>query len=664
MPSFVIDLEELSETDSPDLEDVLTDVQVQSGFISELKRTFEDRLESEDELTTDFELSRVCEQSWAEDGDEEQIKRQIKALSKRLHPVQKKEKGLLFHNTDSEVLVAHYHASEGWVKDANELISGDRVDKDSVISMFAMEPTSDESSSVVDADYYTESTTFMQIFGVLSDDVLREIPDREVYINGNPLYDDRYSVTYDFGRDQCSAMIDNGSLSLDSDTGSFSIETTLDGEPHMLEYDFEGGWFGLARSENVSKFERDFIQYKFKWLTASRIYRNLIDNETGYKEHRSYVEMADSNVQKSEEESERGDVIFAKHDDEGVINREFADDILRAVFGKEQYRLYFASHQTVSESENLRLESGDYTVVFSNIRANSIDDSDAMLQILYQQATNENLARNRRYLTAAGLLAGINIVSDDAAAKSLEAVVKQSSFGEIWGFIENQLKSPGTAEDFRGALNTLFDDVGIETSTAQLVDGGFGYDSFHRLAGMIDESGKRLGLYAGDLSRLDEEGYRSVITIGLDQRIDANLSRESETGRGPSDIRLRNGDGEVIYIGECKYWNNGNSGVRSNLVEPLDQLETYDQHESYNSVIIFFQSEDFSDLTIRKVWQKIDRRLDEIDGDYSLEDEMSDTPNSRIYRRSDGASNDRFLSIHVLDVGAEQHHQVSTEASD
>jgi len=663
MPSFIVDLETISENGSPELEEGTMDVQVDSGFIDELKLTFENRLDSEEELRTDIEISRVCQQSWTEDINEELIKEQIMSLSERLHPVQMTEKGLLFHSTASEVLVAHYHASEGWVKDSNELISGDRVDKDSVISMFALESTSDGGDSVVDAEYYTESTTFMRIFGVLSDDVLRDIPEREVYINGNPLYDERYSVTYSFSRDQCASMIENDSLLLDEESNSFSIEKPLNGEPHMLEYDFEGGWFGLSRSEDISKFEQDVIQYKHGWLTASRIYRNLVRDELKYEEYRSRVELDNSSIQKFEEENERGDVIFAKHDDEGAILCEFADSILRDIVGKEQYRLYFASHQTVSENGNLQLESGDCSLTLSNIRNDSIESREDMLQVLYKQATNEELSRNRRYLTAAGLLAGIGNVSDDAAAESLEDVVKQSSFGEIKGFINDQLNSAETPESFKRSLNTLFDEVGIETGTAEIVDGGFDYDDFNRLADMIDESGNRLGLCAGDLDELDEEGYRSVITVGVDQRIDANLTREAETGRGPSDIRLRNDEGEVIYIGECKYWKKSNSGVESNLVDPLDQLETYDQGESFNSLIIFFESDDFSELDIGGIWEKIDGKLDELDEDYSLDDRMSDTPYSRIYRWSDRSQDDQFLSIHVIDVGAQQHHQVSAETA-
>ncbi|KMT45638.1 hypothetical protein EL22_29020 [Halostagnicola sp. A56] len=83
MPSFVLDLETLSENDSPELGEVVTDVQVQSGFIEELKRTFTDRLDSEDELTTNFELSRVYQQSWAEDGNEDIIKENVTSLSKQ-----------------------------------------------------------------------------------------------------------------------------------------------------------------------------------------------------------------------------------------------------------------------------------------------------------------------------------------------------------------------------------------------------------------------------------------------------------------------------------------------------------------------------------------------------------------------------------------------------
>jgi len=613
MTSFVIDLGILTEKESPGLTQLVTDVQVQPGFITDLKETFENRLDTEEELTTEFELETVYEESWSDDGDEKIIKQNISSLSKRLHPVQKRNKGLLFHTTDSELLVAHYHANEGWVKDSEQLISGDRVDKDSVISMFALEEAPDSDDSVVNADFYTESTTFMEIFGVLSDEVLREIPEREVYISGNPDYDNRYSVKYSFDRDQCMDMVEDGSLSLDVDSDSFLIEKSIENEPHMLEYEFEGGRFGLTRSENVSNFERDVIQYRHGWLTSRRIYQNLVGKDTQYAEYNSMVQKEDATVQKFEQQTELGDVVFSKHDDEGIISQEFADDILRSIIGQKKHRLYFASHLTVPENKNLQINSGDHTLNLSNIRTDSIEDGQTMLKVLYDQATNESLQRNRRYLTAAGLLVGITHLSDDSASDSLISIARESSFKGIEGFIRDQLDSANTPEDFRNSLNALFDEVGTDTKTAELVEGEFDYDSFYRLVEMINQAGEGLKLSAGDLSELDEEGYRSVITIGVDQRIDGNLTREAETKRGPSDIRLRNDDGEVIYIGECKYWNEGNSGVQSNLETPLDQLSTYDQDEKFNSVIIFFESDEFKRLDIATVWGKISDKLNDLD---------------------------------------------------
>ena len=523
-------------------------------------------------------------------GDTELIQEHVISLAEKLHAIQKSDKGLLFHSTASEVLVAHYHENEGWVNDSGALINGDRVDKDSVISMFALESTTDDPDDpVVDVEYYTESTTFMQIFGVLSDDVLQEIPKQEVYLNGDPTYDERYWLRYSFERDQCVEMLDDGSLSLDPEAGTFSIEKQRDAEPRPFEYAFNGGRFGLSRSEDISRFQREYIQYKHGWLTASRVYRYLVSDEGPYDESRTRAHLSDSSVRKCEEMTDRGHVVFAKHDDEGVITQEFADTIIRAIAGKEQYRLYFASHQDVSEHDVLRFDSEDHTLVFSNIDASSAEGAAVKLQVLYDQATNESLSSARSYITAAGLLVGINEVSNSVAAESLEGVVAQSSYGVLRGFIEQKLDATESPEAFRSSLNAYFDTVGTETQSATLVGDGFEYDSFRRLVGMIDNAGQSLELSAGDFSDLDEEGYRSVITATVGQRIDGNLTREAETGRGPSDIRLQDDDGNVIYIGECKLWSSNNSGAGSNTRKPLEQIETYDQHQLFNSIIIFFQ---------------------------------------------------------------------------
>jgi hypothetical protein len=188
-----------------------------------------------------------------------------------------------------------------------------------------------------------------------------------------------------------------------------------------------------------------------------------------------------------------------------------------------------------------------------------------------------------------------------------------------------------------------------------LVGEGFGYDSFRRFVEMIDNAGRSIELSAGDFSDLDEEGYRSVVTAAVGQRIDGNLTREAETGRGPSDIRLRDGEGNILYIGECKYWNTNNSGAGANIEKPLNQLETYDQHEAFNSIIVFFKSDDYSRLDIDTVWERAEERLSTHDRSYVLEDEMTSMQRSRIYRSNDGR--ERFLSVHIIDVGAEQHHE-------
>lgn len=662
MSSFILDLDTLVETESPSLNELVTPVQVEDGFINELKQTFGNRLELEEGLSPELSLKSICRQAWMEDGNHESVQTHMISLARGLHALQKANKGLLFHSTDSEVLVAHYHENEGWVNASGSLISGDRVDTDSVISMFALESlTDDPADPVVDAEYYTESTTVMRIFGVLSDDVLQEIPSQEVYLNGDPAYDERYSIRYSLSRDQCVEMLDDGSLSLNSESGIFSIEKERDTEPRPFTYTFEGGRFGLSRSEELSRFQREYIQYKHGWLTAKRVYRHLVSDEGTYEESRQTINLSDSTIRKCEEPTDRGHVVFSKHGDEGVIGQEFANSIIRAIAGKEEYRLYFASHQDVPEHEVIQLDSGDHRLIFSNIAANTIEEATAELQLMYDQATDNTLPRARRYMTAAGLLVGINNVSDSVAAESLDGIVAQSSYGALKGFVEQELAAAESPNVFQSSLNTLFDTFGTETQPVALVGDGFDFDGFRRLAEMIDNAGRGLELSAGDFSTLDEEGYRSVVTVAVDQRIDGNLTREAETGRGPSDIRLRDNDGNVIYIGECKYWNENNSGAGENVEKPLNQLKTYDQHQQFNSIIIFFKSDDFSRLTLDKVWDRAEEKLQEHDENHTLEDEMSETPRSRIYKCNlEDGGEERILSLHVFDVGVEQYHATDT----
>ncbi|WP_330630350.1 hypothetical protein [Halocatena halophila] len=664
MPSFILDLDILVENNSPKLEEVATQVQVEPGFIRELKRTFGNDLDSVSELEIGIQISNICELAWEDNENSEKIQKHTVALAERLHGAQKANKGLLFHSTSSEVLIAHYRENEGWVKDSDILISGDRVDKDSVISMFALEASaSNRDVSVVNADYYTDSTTIMQIFNVLSDDILQEIPDREVYLNGEPVYDGRYSVRYSFGRWQCIEMLDDGSLRLDSDSETFTIEKQHDAKPRLYNYTFDGGRFGLLRCDKLWKFEREYFKHKHGWLTSKRVYRHLVNKENTYKESRTEIKFSDSTIRKCEKATDHGHVVFAKHNDDGVLTQEFADKIIRSITSNKQYRLYFASHQDVPEHENLRFESGDYTLVFPNIDAGSITKRRDELQLLYDQATNDGLPLVRQYMTAAGLLIGLSTVSKTSSANSLKGVIASSTYGAIQGYIEQKLETAETPDAFRSSLNAYFDTVGTETQPASIVDGSFGYDGFKRLVQMIDKAGRSLKLSAGDFKGLNEEGYRSVITSTIGQRIDGNLVREPETGRGPADIRLQDNNGDVIYIGECKYWTEDNTGAEYNVKKPLEQLDTYYQHQLFDSIIIFFKSEDYSQLDINAVWKEIDEKLASHDTTLSLEDKMSETPRSRIYERQSARNNEyRYLSIHVFDVSATQHHEITAYA--
>lgn len=56
------------------------------------------------------------------------------------------------------------------------------------------------------------------------------------------------------------------------------------------------------------------------------------------------------------------------------------------------------------------------------------------------------------------------------------------------------------------------------------------------------------------------------------------------------------------------------------------------------------------------MWERAEAKLDDYNGTHILEDEMSETPRSRIYK-SGSEGDERFLSLHVFDVGTEQHHE-------
>ena len=662
MISFVLELDTLADEDDADLDDILTEVEVTPSFTRELKDTFDD-LDAESEQNLDLRLSEVCKFVWEEDEESDRVQEYVRSLAEDLYTIQQAEKGLLFHGSDSEILVAHYHQNAGWVHESDELISGDRIDKDSVISMFSLEP-SDEGSreSIVDLEYYTDSTRFLEIFGVLSDDELQVIPEQEAYLNGDPKYEDRYSVTYSFGREHCLEMLSDNMLSLDSANDEFTITKELEDGVSSLEYEFDGGRFGLSRVDTLARFERDYIQYKHGWLTSNRVYRHLVRGEDAYVESRAKVKLSDAEIRKSEEQSDNGDVIFSRSDDDGTLSQTFADKILNSIVGNDQYRIYIASHQNVPEHEVIKFESNDHSLSLPNIGKESIEEGKTELQTMYNHASDGDLKETRRRATAAGLLIGVSEKSTNSAAESIREIVLSSTYGQIAGFIKEKLENTSSSLEFETSLNTYFDTIGTETRRIPLLEDGFSRESYNRLVNMIDKAGQALELSAGDFVELGEEGYRSVVSGSVDPRIDGNITREAETTSGPTDMRIRNTEGDVVYIGECKYWRQGKAAEYS-VKKALDQLHSYDQGQQFNSVIVFFASDEYQRMTREDTWGKAEKKLENYDPDYQLVDERDDSPRSRLYKlrlKDEGA--ERFVSLHVFDVGAERHHD--TDASE
>lgn len=662
MTSFVLELDTLADNDDVDLDDILTEVEVASNFTRELKDTFAD-LDTESEQNLDLRLSEVCRFVWEEDDKSDRIQEYVRSLAEDLYTIQQADKGLLFHGSDSEILVAHYHQNAGWVHESDELISGDRIDKDSVISMFSLEPSNEGfEESIVDLEYYTDSTRFLDIFGVLSDDELQAIPEQEAYLNGDPKYEDRYSVTYSFGREHCLEMLSDNMLSLDSANDEFTIIKELEDDVSSLEYEFEGGRFGLSRADTLAGFERDYMQYKHGWLTSNRVYRHLVRGEGAYIESRTKVEVSDTEIRKSEEQTDNGDVVFSRFDDSGNLSQTFADKILNSIVGNDQYRIYIASHQNVSEHEVVKFESNGQSLSLPNIGNESIEEGKTELRTMYDQATDDDLDETRRRATAAGFLIGIGEKSTTIAAESIKEIALSSSYDQIAGFVHEKLESSGSSLEFESSLNAYFDTIGTETRRIPLLEHGFGKESYIRLVDMIDEAGQALELSAGDFVELGEEGYRSVVSGSVDPRIDGNITREAETTSGPTDMRIRNNEGDVVYIGECKYWRQGQAAEYS-VKKALDQLHSYDQGQQFNSVIVFFGSDEYQQMSRGDTWEKAEKKLESHDPDYQLVDKRNDSPRSRLYKlRLNDEDTERFVSLHVFDVGAERHHD--TDASE
>jgi hypothetical protein len=578
-------------------------------------------------------------------------------------------KNLLFHYTGSRILVIHFRENQGWVHNADALVNGERIDPDSIISMFVLDHLSIKSeNAIADVAYHTRSIQFMKSFNIISEERLREIPYDEVYIKGDPKYSQRYTVEYSFRRAEFQQLVEENIVALHTDPGDFDIEKQSDNRINTFCHNFLGGRFGITRTNNLSKFERDLIRYDSGCLTSKRTYNHLVKEVGEYIEdrHTVYIPESEESINKREERETHADVIFSRHDDDGAIETEFADQIIRSICNKSDYRLYFASHQGQDRNGSLDFESSDEDrLIFSNVPSGNLKENNyKKLNFLYEQATDENFNQTRRYQTATTLLGLIQNLVDSASANSLEQIYAQSSYAHMRCAAENILHD-SELSDFKSNFSSRFHGVGVPARRVDLVEDGFDKSDFERLLKIIDDAGEQLKLIAGDIRSLDEEGYRSFLFGIFNSRINGTLTRESETRRGQSDLRLANSSGGIVYIGEAKYWTKQNGGTKEHVEQPLDQISTYDQAQNFNSIVIFFDSENYQKKTINDVWQDCENKLEKYSEDFRLSDPRDSSNTSKIYQLElESGSKQRFVSLHVYDVTSRQYHESETDSEE
>lgn len=663
MSSFVLELEQIAGDADPPTSELITEVEVSAGFIDQMKGAFGNQLESEDSIVPDIGLRDLCDEAWARDVENSGIYERVRAVSERLHSEQKTEKGLLFHNTESEILVSHFRTSEGWIYDTNELINGDRIDNDSIISIFILTEADDEDGTVlVNVDYYTESLTFMEQFNVLSEDKLTEVPYNQVYLKGSPIHDDRYDVRYSLDRDRCVEMVADESLKLDIDENQFTIEQSVGSENRRLTYSYLSGRFGFTGNDDIEKFKRDWYKYRFGCLTSRRLYNYRIDEEQEYTESRHEIDIPeiDESIVKREDIDSRLDVIFNRPSHNGKITRNFANEIIRSVRGGDEYHIYFASHRDHTPDRTLHISSDESEVVFTNIRDEDVENQDK-IQRLYQQAVDDSLNNQRRLQIARGIIAAVEESADTVAADSLVGIRSATEINAPDEMIQQLLNETDSPEQFIQRVNTYFDEIGAETRTASLVSDGFTRDDYDRLLQIIDEAGRELENAAGDFASLDEEGYRSVLTSNVSTRIDRRITREAETSSGPADMRLYSDSGDIIYLGECKRWYSNNTGVENNV--PLSQMADYDLGQAFNSIIIFYESQDYEDMSLTDVLGKVDTRLNEHSEECERLEDVGSRTGTRLYNLPIEEGGDaRFVSIHIYDVGHSEENEAHPDA--
>jgi hypothetical protein len=661
MSSFVLELEHLSGDADPPTSELITEVEVSDEFIDQMTAAFGTQLESEDSVVPDIGLQDLCEGIWHNDTGNSEIYERVRAFSEGLHSEQKAEKGLLFHSTESEILVSHFRTSEGWIYDTNDLINGDRIDNDSIISIFVLsEADNEEGTILVDVDYYTESLTFMEQFDVLSEDKLTQVPYNQVYLKGSPVYDDRYDVRYSLDRDRCVEMVANESLELDIDENQFTVEQSVGSENRRLTYSYQSGRFGFTGNDDIGKFKRDWYKYRFGCLTSRRLYNYRIDEKQDYAESRHEIDIPeiDESIVKRENADSRLDVVFNNPSHSGKIKQDFADEIIRSIRAGGEYHIYLASHRDYTPDRTLHLNSNENELVFTNIKEQDVENKEKV-QRLYRQAIDDSLNNQRRLQIARGIIAAVEESADTAAANSLVAIRSATGISAPDEMIQQLLNETASPEQFIQRVNAYFDEIGAETRTASLVSDGFTREDYDRLLQIIDEAGRELENAAGDFSSLDEEGYRSVLTSNISTRINRRITREAETSSGPADMRLYSDTGDIIYLGECKRWYSNNTGVENNV--PLDQMADYDLGQEFNSIIIFYESQDY-EMGLTDVLDKVDNRLNEHSEECERLEDVGSRTGTRLYKIPLEEGGDaRFVSLHIYDVGHGEENEANTD---
>jgi hypothetical protein len=474
-----------------------------------------------------------------------------------------------------------------------------------------------------------------------------------VYITGFPVEDEELEAKYSMDTDVFTKKVSDGEIKLRGADEQFIIKIDSGGEAIEHQHIFESGKIGGKYTDNLSKIERDIVNYRNDCLFSRKIYNHMIPEGASFEENRDVAEVDGREIKKRSGNLIDTEVVFSAENNAGRVRQDYANRVIRAITERDLYRIRLAAHRQKSVDGRLRLESGNGNeLIFSNIGSDDVsDDIKRTIKEIYAYATTPNRDERRSYYAAAAVLELISQEADTAAAQSLGEIHRQTKYDGLADVIPKELDRHNM-EQVLDAPFTLFN---IQESEVRIQGDGISDDDFKSLVDVIEDIRTQFMLGAGDLSELDEEGYRSVLKVALDPRIGGVLTRESETGRGPTDLRLQNED-DILYIGECKYWSKeAGSGAKNNVQKPLKQLKTYDQNQRFCSIIVFYNSEGFSSLNAQNVREKSRDRIEDYCHEATRVGSYDGEPALYEVEIEEG-DREQLLSLHVIDVTAEQHH--------